>query len=101
MKSNEFKWHQKSSREIKWIHMASKKFTWKEKNSNEIKFTRTQMNSNEICKKYRKMWISEKNVKKKLAKFAKICITYATDLHQFAMSLHQFAINLHEFAINV
>ena len=56
MKSNESKWLQKSSCEIKTIQMKSNRFKWNPKISNEIddKFIRTQMNSNEICKNYRK-----------------------------------------------
>ena len=46
MKSNEFKWNQKSLHEIKKIHMKSKGFTWNQKDSNEIK--RIHMKSKEF-----------------------------------------------------
>ena len=72
MTSKEFTWNQLNSHGIKKIHMKriqmkSNRFKWNQKILNEInaEFTRTQMNSNEICKKYRKMWISEKNILKR------------------------------------
>ena len=73
MTSKEFKWHQKSSNEIKRVYMKSKEFKWNQTNSYEIndEFTRTQMNSNEICKHFRKMWIYRDFLRKMLLRFHK------------------------------
>ena len=62
MKSNEFKWYQKSSNRIKRVYMKSKEFTWNQTNSNE-KFTRTQMKS--------AMWIYRDFLRKMLLRFHK------------------------------